>query len=69
MLGLEGNKLSLYDYIHLCRAPCIWQIFFLLIGRLFVLFFPQMLSAGLPAFAIVEQVAIFALGHVLILAI
>jgi hypothetical protein len=69
MLSLKGYKLSLYDYICLHRAPCILRIFLFLIGCLSVLSLPWMLTAGLPALAIMEKIAIVTLGHVLVFAI
>jgi hypothetical protein len=69
VLSLKGYKLSLYNYIHLCRAPCVLRIFLFLIGHLSVLSLPLTLTAGLPALAIMEKIAIVAFGHVLVFAI
>ena len=45
------------------------QILFLFAGRFFAFTFPWTLCTGLPALAVMEKVASFALGHVLVLAV
>ena len=45
------------------------RILFLFAGRFFTFAFPLTLRTGLPALAVMEKIASFALGHVLVLAV